>query len=127
MFSSRTFMKIALFLISWLLASCASTGPKGANAVVGEWRYADSIQSCRYHFMKDGTFVGEVRLNRKLVSDFSGTWAVEGDRLLYTYRSDKLGRIPVGATDRDRLLSIQEDSFLIEAADGNRRRYSRIR
>ena len=40
------------------------------------------------------------------------------------YLSDDLGRIPAGATDRDKLLSVERDSFLIEAADGSRRRYS---
>lgn len=120
-------MKFALLLIPWLLASCASFDPKRENTVVGRWRYADTIQSCRYHFKKDGTFRGQVEVKGKLVSDFTGTWTVEGDRLLYTYRSDSLGRIPPGATDRDTLLSVQKDSFLIEAADGNRRRYSRIR
>jgi hypothetical protein len=119
-------MKFALVLIPWLLAACVGFDPKGEKTVVGEWRYADNIQSCRYHFKRDGTFSGQVKVKGRLVSDFTGTWTVEGDRLLYTYRSDTLGRIPTGATDRDKLLSVQKDSFLIEAADGNRRRYSRI-
>jgi hypothetical protein len=46
--------------------------------------------------------------------------------LLYTYVNDELGRIPAGATDRDKLLRVQSDSFLIEAADGSRRQYLRI-
>jgi hypothetical protein len=68
-----------------------------------------------------------VRLRGKLESKFTGTWDVKGDHLLYSYISDELGRIPAGATDRDKLLSLERDSFLIEAADGSRRRYSRIR
>ena len=121
-------MKIALTLISCLLASCASLPSVGRDSLVGEWRYADDIQSCRYHFKRDGRFAGEVTSHAKLVSKFTGTWAVKGDVLLYTYISDELGLIPAGATDRDKLLSVQTDSFLIETADGkNRRRYFRIR
>jgi hypothetical protein len=120
-------MKIAFVLISCLLASCASPPSVRRDSLVGEWRYADDIHSCRYHFKRDGRFTGEVTSRAKLVSKFTGTWAVQGDRLLYTYISDELGRIPAGATDRDKLLSLQRDSFLIEAADGNRRRYLRIR
>ena len=120
-------MKIVLVLISCLLASCASLPSHGRNALVGEWRYADNIQSCRYHFKRDGHFTGEVRLRGKLASKFTGTWDLQGDLLLYHYISDELGRIPAGATDRDKLLSVQKDSFLIEAADGSRRRYARIR
>lgn len=120
-------MKIALVLIACLLASCASLPSGKKDSLVGEWRYADKIQSCRYHFRKDGRFTGEVRLQAKLVSKFSGSWAVQQDRLMYTYLGDELGRIPAGATDRDKLLSVEKDSFLIEAADGSRRRYLRIR
>jgi hypothetical protein len=120
-------MKVVLLLLTCLLASCASLPPQGRNSLVGEWRYADNLQSCRYHFKKDGHFTGEVRLRGKLASKFTGTWAVQGDLLLYNYISDELGRIPAGATDRDQLLTVERDSFLIEAADGSRRRYSRIR
>ena len=120
-------MKVALVLISCLLAACAHLPSNAGNSLVGEWRYADSVQSCRYHFKSDGRFTGEVRNRAKLVSKFTGTWAVRGDRLLYTYLSDELDRIPAGAKDRDKLLSVEKDSFLIQAADGNRRRYLRIR
>ena len=120
-------MKVALFLFTCLLASCASLPPQERNSLIGEWRYADNLQSCRYHFKRDGHFTGEVRLRGKLASKFTGAWEVQGDLLLYKYISDELGRIPAGATDRDKLLSVEKDSFLIEAADGSRRRYSRIR
>jgi hypothetical protein len=61
----------------------------------------------------------------KLVSKFTGKWSVQGMDLLYVYASDAFGHIPAGATDRDRLLEVQKDSFLIQAADGSRRRYER--
>lgn len=120
-------MKIPLALISCLLASCASFSSGGSNALVGEWKYADKIQSCRYAFNSDGSFTGEVNSRGKLVSKFRGRWAVKGDVLLYNYISDTLGRIPAGAIDRDKLLRVQKDSFLIEAADGSQRRYVRLR
>jgi hypothetical protein len=119
-------MRAALLLLTCLLVSCASLPPQGGDSLVGEWRYADHLQSCRYHFKKDGQFTGEVRLQGKLASKFAGTWDVEGDLLLYRYISDELGRIPPGATDRDKLLIVERNAFLIEAADGSRRRYSRI-
>lgn len=96
------------------------------NSLVGEWRYADQTQSCHYAFKEDGTFTGEVIYRTRLISKFKGRWTVNGNALLYTYLSDALGRIPAGATDRDKLLGIQKDSFLIEAADGSRRRYLRV-
>jgi hypothetical protein len=120
-------MKLPLFLLTCLLASCASLPSEGRNSLVGEWRYVDNLQSCHYHFKRDGYFTGEVRLRGELASKFTGTWDVQSGLLLYNYISDELGRIPAGTTDRDKLLRVQRDSFLIEAADGNRRQYVRIR
>jgi hypothetical protein len=121
-------MKSIIALVSLLLlSSCAGVDTRRHASLVGNWLYADAVQSCRYSFEADGTFRGEVRLNERPVSRFKGTWAVKGDALLYTYLSDVFGRIPAGATDRDQLLEIGNDSFLIQAANGEQRRYRRVR
>jgi hypothetical protein len=120
-------MKPALALISlFLIASCVSLERWNRILLVGDWRYADAIQSCQYSFKGDGSFTGDVKQRAKMVSKFTGRWTVKGDALLYTYISDAFGRIPAGATDRDRLLEVKRDSFLIQAANGERRRYLRI-
>jgi hypothetical protein len=119
-------MKSLFAIALCLLASCVWVRTAGQSSLVGEWRYADKTQSCHYAFKEDGTFTGEVTYRTRLVSKFRGRWAVRGDALFYTYLGDALGRIPAGATDRDKLLGIQKDSFLIEAADGSQRRYRRI-
>ncbi len=119
-------MKAALALMLCLMASCAGVKPS-APSLVGEWRYADKVQACRYVFNRDGSFEGDVVYQTKLISKFRGRWLVTDDVLHYTYISDALRKIPAGATDRDKLLSVQRDYFIIEAADGSRRRYLRVR
>ncbi|HEV2840909.1 MAG TPA: hypothetical protein VGW39_06265 [Chthoniobacterales bacterium] len=119
-------MKAALALLCCLLASCAALPSRAATGLLGEWRYADKIQSCRYVFKRDGSFSGDVIHRKKLVSKFTGRWSVDGHDLLYTYTSDALDKIPAGATDRDKLLSVHEEFFVIEAADGSRRKYLRV-
>ena len=120
-------MKAVLVFISLLsLAACATVDSSGrGRQLVGSWRYTDQIQSCQYSFRSDGSFTGEVKLRKKLISKFKGRWSVRGQTLLYSYVSDALGRIPAGTTDRDQLLQIGKDSFVIEAANGERRRYVR--
>lgn len=120
-------MKPVLALTLCLIASCAAVRPTTQSKLTGEWRYTDKIQSCHYVFKGDGSFNGEVTYRGKLISKFAGRWSVKGDALLYHYTRDALHRIPVGATDRDTLLQVQNDSFTIEAADGSKRTYSRIR
>jgi hypothetical protein len=120
-------MKAVLALTFCLMASCAGVGPGSSSDLVGEWRYADKVQSCHYVFNRDGSFQGDVISHAKLVSKFTGRWSVSGDILRYTYITDALDRIPAGAIDRDKLLRVQRDFFVIEAADGSKRKYVRIR
>ena len=121
-------MKAVLVFISLLLlAACATIDSNGrARQLVGNWRYKDEVQSCQYSFKSDGLFTGEVKLRKKLISEFKGRWSIRGQTLLYSYVSDALGRIPAGATDRDQILEIRKDFFVIQAANGDRRRYERI-
>jgi hypothetical protein len=120
-------MKAVLSLTLCLMASCAGLRSRSSSSLVGEWRYADKIQACHYVFNRDGRFKGDVVYRAKLISKFTGRWSVHGDTLFYTYISDALDIIPAGATDRDKLLSVQREFFIIEAADGSRRKYLRIR
>lgn len=95
--------------------------------LVGEWRYSDPVQSCQYVFARDGSFRGTVTLRGRKVSEFAGRWTLRDNHLMYEYTSDALGSIPAGSKDQDKLLSVAADHFEIEAADGSRRRYQRVK
>ncbi|MFL6520444.1 MAG: hypothetical protein ACJ8NS_09520 [Chthoniobacterales bacterium] len=121
-------MKAVLALFSLLvIASCTTTGARTGAKLVGNWGYSDEVQSCHYSFNPDGSFSGEVNRGGKLALKFAGKWKVEKQAILYVYLSEARGRIPPGTTDRDQLLELREDSFVIQAANGERRRYLRIR
>lgn len=120
-------MKAILALTLLCLASCAGLPSRSASSLAGEWRYIDQIQGCHYVFDPNGTFKGDVIYRGKTISKFTGRWSVRGDTLHYVYVRDALGRIPAGAIDRDKLLSVQKEFFVIEAADGKRRKYLRVR
>ena len=124
----RLFIKAVLALIFVAMVSgCATFDGQSRAPFVGNWIYADKIQSCRYSFSADGSFHGEVKYKAATISRFTGRWTVRESALLYTYIDDAFGRIPAGATDRDQILEVSQDSFLIRAANGERRRYRRIR
>ncbi len=120
-------MRTLLFLTIGLLASCASVSQHARQGdLVGQWRYADATQSCRYVFSTDGTFRADVAIRGQIVSKFTGRWTVKGDALFYEYLTDQRGEVTPGSTDRDKLLAVEKDYFIIEAADGSHRRYNRI-
>lgn len=120
-------VKSLLTVTLLLLASCAMHPRNPGLILAGEWLYKDPVQSCRYVFAKDGTFSGEVTQRGESLSRFKGRWAVQGDSLLYEYTGDALGRIPPGTRDRDKLLATARNQFVIEASDGSRRTYLRVR
>jgi hypothetical protein len=119
-------MKFFLALTFCSLISCAGLQPISPSSLVGEWRYADKTKGCHYVFNGNGTFSGEVDDRGRTIMKFTGRWSIEGDTLLYTYINDALGRIPAGATDRDTILSVHGEFFVIEAADGSKRKYVRV-
>lgn len=112
-------------LASAMLPGCATVDRRSRAPFVGNWLYSDKVQSCRYSFNIDGSFRGEVTYHGVTISRFTGRWTVKENALLYTYLADAFGRIPAGVTDRDQILEIAPDSFVIRAANGERRRYRR--
>ncbi|HEV3409657.1 MAG TPA: hypothetical protein VG095_05150, partial [Chthoniobacterales bacterium] len=80
-----------------------------------------------YTFMEDGTFHGSVGRKGQVVWAFSGKWSLDGDTINYEFSKSSLERVPDGTTDRDKLVEITKDAYVIEARDGKRRTYSRVK
>lgn len=118
-------MRAAFLLAVFLMGSCVGLGDINRDKLFGDWLYADAMQSCEYVFKEDGTFRGKVIYRGKVLSRFKGRWSVHKGALLYEYTGDALGKIPAGTKDQDTLLAVDNDHFLIRAADGSERRYVR--
>ena len=121
-----TAFRIFLAITALALASCATNRLSSATKLVGKWRSSLGRQTAEYAFANDGSFTGQVRARGALVSDFAGQWSIRGDTLLYRYTSDRLNSIPPGTLDRDQLLAVEKDHYLIQARDGSRRKYVRV-
>lgn len=107
------------------LVSCRTVALAPRSELVGQWRCQLRHQTCQYVFQENGRFAGYVMEEGVLLSNFSGYWSRHGNAILYRYTDDTIGRIAKGTTDRDILLQIAKDYFVIQAADGSRRRYVR--
>lgn len=121
-------MKTILAFAACLVVSCSTAGNKSEIKLVGRWHSSDnSGNKAEYEFFGNGTFSGSVRSNDgSLMSDYTGRWRLRDGTILYRYTSDKTGRIRVGTTDSDKVLRIDRDYFVIEAADGSVRKYLRV-
>ena len=118
-------LKTVLVLSVLLVASCATVGDTERSHLVGKWLYTGRTETCQYVFHESGTFSGYVTSGGSILSRFAGTWSVHNGAIFYEYTNDVLGRIPVGTRDSDKLVTIAKNYFVIEAADGSRRKYVR--
>lgn len=120
-------LKLILGLGALVMASCSTGGAKTERQkLIGHWRATDERYVAEYTFLGNGTFSGLVASERSLLSRYTGKWLLRGGSIRYEYTSDKMGRIPAGTKDRDKLLRIGRDYFVIEAADGSVRKYVRV-
>jgi hypothetical protein len=93
--------------------------------LVGHWRTANGPLTVDWVFHGDGTFSGSLERRGERVSDFTGTWVLEGTRLHSEYTGDTSGAIEVGHNDRDTFLEFTYNHFVIQTRTGNRR-YARV-
>ena|GEM_PF-1290271 len=111
----------ALFTTSFVLAD-----PTSDDRLIGRWRHVHEDKVGEIIFNHDGTYSGHVAHKGAMVWEFAGKWSVEGKILSYEYTRSSCENIPAGTRDRDRLLELARDYYLIEAADGARRTYWRV-
>lgn len=119
-------VKLLALLAVICISGCTAIGPRSQASLVGRWRYQNPQQMVEYVFAKDGTFIGHVSARGMVVADFTGKWSLTPDAILYEYTSDKKGTISPGTRDRDELVSLASDAYVIQARDGQQRKYVRI-
>jgi hypothetical protein len=119
---------MVLIFGAFLFASCLTIPEKADSKLIGKWRSTDRRgHTAEYEFLANGTFRGSVTdYDGSLLSEFVGRWVFRDRVISYEYTSDKTGRIRAGTKDRDKLLGIGRDHFVIEAADGSVRKYVRV-
>ncbi len=93
--------------------------------LVGHWRTVHGLLTVDWVFHGNGTFSGSLERRGERVSDFAGTWVLEGTWLHSEYTSDTSGAIDVGSNDRDTFLEFACNHFVIQTRTG-KRRYDRV-
>jgi hypothetical protein len=114
------------FVIVLLTCAAAMANPT-KDPLIGHWRTGDQKLGDEHTFRVDGTFAGHVTEDGKVAWQYSGKWSLVGNILNFEYTKSSLERIPVGTTDREKLIEITKDYYVIEERDGNRDKYSRVK
>ena len=114
-------------LIALCALSCAVTPRRTASPLLGKWRSENRGQIGEYLFLGDGTFSGSVASKGTVLAKFTGAWSLRDGVIYYEYRTDEIGNIAPGTKDQDKLIEISPEKYTIQAADGSRRIYERVR
>lgn len=96
------------------------------NELVGHWRATQRSVTIDWLFCSDGTFTGKMTQGSRIISDFTGTWLLDGTSLVSVYTSDSCGMIDAGYKDRDTFLEFASDHFVIRTTGMGNRKYIRI-
>ncbi len=75
----------------------------------------------------DGSFSANVMEHGVTISRQIGTWAVEAADLVSVCTDDEFDLVGPGHEERDSLLEVAEDYFILRTRQGTRRRYKRVR
>lgn len=119
-------IKPLVLLFALCAVGCVTTAVRPEATLVGRWRYQNAQQLAEYIFAQDGSFVGHVSSRGVVVADFTGKWSLTPEAIVYEYTSDKKGSIAPGTRDRDQLVSLGPDAYVIQARDGSQRKYVRV-
>ncbi len=109
----------SLFALSVLGRAAPAAGEPD---IVGKWQYSDGRgYTCVLSFNPNGTFDGHLGNKNEAHLAFAGTWKRKENRILYTYKR------PQPAKDEDKIIALEPTFFIIQAQNGEQRRYERIK
>jgi hypothetical protein len=115
-----------------LLVGCATeTAPPPtprAGELIGHWRRLDPPKEllAEITFAPDGTFSARATTHERLFAKARGKWTLQNNTLYYEYTSSSTWRVRIGTKDRDRILDITKDYFVVQNIDGERHRWNRF-
>jgi hypothetical protein len=120
--------KWVLALTLLLVTSAHAQGGFASTQLIGHWRFADEAgTSCDMRFNKDQTFSGKIVKDGRLFWEFTGRWVFSGRTLRYEYVTSSLEKVRPGATDKDEIIEIGPNHYVVRAFDGSKRKYVRVR
>lgn len=91
---------------------------------IGHWRVRWSVICFDWIFRDDSSFVGKCSVFGIPILRLTGTWSIDGNKLVSNY--GKLLLIAGGQKDTDTLLEVAQDYFILVTRGGIRRRWERV-
>jgi len=92
--------------------------------LVGAWRNVEnSVLVTEITFRQDGSFFSKIVKNGEVYGEIEGKWLTRGNFLYYLYNKVSPPRVPVGTRDKDTIVEITKDYFIVYSVNQRTRKY----
>ena len=126
--AKRCAMKTICFLLFIITSTLAFPESHGHRSLIGHWKHVENPKNnSEIVFREDGTFSGSATKNGAVYRGYEGKLLIRGTSLYYLYTKVSSPYIKPGQRDRDTILEIGSDYFVLQLRDGRTRRYERIK
>lgn len=102
--------------------------PNLASSLIGSWKHVNSEKekTIQLNFYTNGKYDGHLKQKKTIAIDFSGTWKIKDSTLYYVYEKSSSNSASKGDTDKDIIIDITNDFFIIQTINGEIKKYNRI-
>ena len=117
-------------LLSLLLGTAMAGDGISKARLIGKWsgtatNSSGDVATTTFNFRQDGTFSGDSEMNHKPFMSYSGTWALTGHKLVWTYTKSSVPLPESARVDTDEVLSVDKRHLiLVSKLSGERRDYT---
>src|SRR6266849_3073888 len=122
---AKNTMKLLVLAVLLVLAPIARSEGYGRDArLIGHWQYVENAELIsEMTFREDGTFDARVMKKGNVDVSVEGKWLTRGKFLYYLYTKISPPRVPVGRRDKDTIVEIEKDYFVLVSVDHRVRKY----
>jgi hypothetical protein len=105
----------------------AADGYSRNPGLVGHWAHKGPEIASVLIISENGTWSGTVSLAGQPDAQFEGKWLTDKHYVYWLYTKSSSVTVKVGARDKDKLVEITKDFFVLDTRDNRRVKYVRIK
>jgi hypothetical protein len=116
-----------LIILAMHLPLAVADGYSRNPRLVGHWTYKGPEASSILIISKDGTWSGTVTLPDQPEAQFEGKWLTDEEHIYWLYTKSSSPKVKPGGRDKDKLVEITEDFFVVDTRSNRRVKYIRVK
>jgi hypothetical protein len=118
---------LAVLALGTCLQLALADGYSRNSRLVGRWIHDGPDSVATLALAADGTWSGTVTLRGQPEAQFEGKWLTDKDYIYWLYTKSSTPKVKPGARDKDKLMEIGDDYFVLHTRDNREPKYVRTK